>query len=144
MKLLDEKVFLSHISAIDGNSYDKENYGFSIINNGTWQIIVDCHIKLRGIDSLILAARWANESEKAMIASENAYGYINLSKIITKTLDTLKVDCNAKLIDDAYKILKSIWGYENVLAYPIVKIKYLIDRETKNADKPSLPYSLNF
>ena len=122
MEIINERILLNYIREYIKNDESECDYSFSI-NNPDWKRVVDCHISLYEHESLLLAARWANEAEKAIAENESAEDYGDLSKIIFKALNITRGSSTASVILEAYQLLISIWSYNEALTYPIEVIE---------------------
>lgn len=122
MEIINERILLNYIREYIENDESECDYSFSI-NNPDWKRVLDCHISLYEHESLLLAARWANEAEKAIAENESAEDYNDLGKIILKVLSLVKGCSTASIILEAYQLLISVWSYNEALNYPIQVIE---------------------
>lgn len=118
MEFVDEKILLNYIREYIKNGENENDYLFSIYNTD-WKRMIDCHLRLFDDESLMLAARWANDAEKA-IAENDFVDYCDFSKVILKSLDKIKAHSDVFVIMQAYQLLVSLdWTYRETIVFPL-------------------------
>lgn len=109
---------------------DKINDYLFSVESDNWRQIFDYHIKGCGVENFLLACKIANKAEVEILDSELADDYCSIRHIVSEAIFLITKESDAREMLQAYLLLKSVWGYREVLEYPIDIIKTKIDNES--------------